>query len=165
MIRPHLMRNASPTIVHTFSAFTVPLGLLLIQELSCFPSDPLSSRVETKDHKWFQRTNLVPVEKQLPGASQFTSYASGKLSTKFRRRISSTFRRGRPVTVWHIIRGSLANWCPEKRVPSIKDDATASSNPTSTLKWWCCGAILNGRIWWRLDTCCHQFLWIKWSCE
>jgi hypothetical protein len=86
-------------------------------------------------------------------------------STMCKRIIPSTSWWGGPVAIRHIMRCFLADWCLAKRVPSIKYDATTTSNPTSISKRWHSGTILIRRIWWRLDTCWHQLLHVERSCK
>jgi hypothetical protein len=146
------MRNASPESPYV----KCPLTLLLIQELNDLPirSTELATREDANGV--VHGAHFVPMENSFSRASQFMSCKTMS---------PSTFWRGRPVAIWHMIRCFLADWCLEKRVPSIKYDATTTSDPTSTPKWWHSSTILNRWIWWRLDTCCHQLLRVQRSCK
>jgi hypothetical protein len=150
------MRNASPDV-------KCPLTLLLIQELNDLPIR--STELATREANGVVHgANFVLMENSFSRVSQFMSCVSCT-STMCKTMIPSTFWCRGPVAIWYIIRCFLADWCLEKRVPSIKYDATTTSDPTSTPKWWHSGTILNRWIWWRLDTCCHQLLRVERSCK
>lgn len=159
MTKPHPMRNASPKSPDVECSHWG--SCLSRTSMASIKIHRARSSGGCKCSPWGQ---FCAHGKQFLGASQFTSCVSCT-STMYRRIIDSTFWWGGPVAVWHIIRGFLANWCPEKRVPSIKYDSATTSNPTSTSKWWHSGTSLNRWIRWRLDTCCHQLLRVEWSCK
>lgn len=64
---------------------------------------------------------------------------------------STVWRRQR--TWQYIWRDFMAKRSSEKRVPSVKDDASSSANPAMEAIWRRYGAILDWSIWWLHNAC------------